>query len=139
MDITIYTDGGSRGNPGKAATGFVISGLEEPITSGQYLGETTNNVAEYTAILQALTETYHRLNQQNADPAQVTIHLYLDSQLAQRQITRQYKIKNPTLKTLVQQIWNIQEQFAEVAYIHVKRHLNKKADAMVNHILDKQS
>lgn len=139
MKITIYTDGGSRGNPGKAATGYVISGLKEPITGGQYLGETTNNVAEYTAILQALTEAFHRLQQHNITPSQVTIHMYLDSQLAQRQITGQYKIKNATLKTLVQQIWNIQEQFAEVTYTHIKRHLNKEADAMVNHILDKQN
>lgn len=137
MTITIHTDGGSRGNPGKAATGFVIQfpGLE-PVKHGEYIGETTNNVAEYTAILQALQRTKEVCVSQNTEPDTITVDLFLDSELAQKQLTRVYKIKNPGLKVLCQQIWNAEKPFGEVRYTHVKRHLNKEADAMVNQALD---
>ena len=137
MTITIHTDGGSRGNPGKAATGYVIQvpGLDT-IQHGEYIGETTNNVAEYTAILQALGKAKEVCLSQSQDPSTVSINLFLDSELAQKQLTHVYKIKNPGLKTLCQQIWNAQEPFASVSYTHVRRHLNKEADAMVNQALD---
>lgn len=137
MTITIHTDGGSRGNPGKAATGFVIDiPGHDRISHGEYIGETTNNVAEYTAILQSLQHTVSACNTHQINPKECEIALFLDSELAQKQLTHVYKIKNPGLKILCQQIWNAEKPFASVTYTHVKRHLNKDADAMVNQALD---
>ncbi len=137
MTITIHTDGGSRGNPGKAATGFIIDlPGQERISHGEYIGETTNNVAEYTAILQALQHTVTACKATQINPEDCKVQLFLDSELAQKQLTHVYKIKNPGLKTLCQQIWNAEKPFDSVTYTHVKRHLNKDADAMVNRALD---
>ncbi len=136
MNITIHTDGGSRGNPGPAATGYVIDiPRQERIAHGEYIGETTNNIAEYTAILQSLT----RLEQELDDPSQAVIELKLDSELAQKQLTGVYKIKNAGLKPIAQQILNKVELFDSVTFTHVKRAFNKDADAQVNIALDSLS
>ena len=135
MKITIHTDGGSRGNPGPAALGYVIEIPDtEKIAEGEYLGETTNNVAEYTAILRSLQRVVQILGESEAKKAQ--IKLYLDSELAQRQLTGVYKVKNAGLKPIAQQIWNIEKKFDTIEYNHVKRALNKEADAQVNIALD---
>lgn len=135
MTITIHTDGGSRGNPGPAALGYVIDIPEkEKIAEGEYLGETTNNVAEYTAILRSLQKVVEILGEQLSKKAQ--IKLYLDSELAQRQLTGVYKVKNAGLKPIAQQIWNIEKKFDTIEYNHVKRAFNKEADAQVNKALD---
>lgn len=135
MIITIHTDGGSRGNPGPAALGYVIEIPEkEKIAEGEYLGETTNNVAEYTAILRSLQKVVEILGEELSKKAQ--IKLYLDSELAQRQLTGVYKVKNAGLKPIAQQIWNIEKKFDTIEYNHVKRAFNKEADAQVNKALD---
>jgi ribonuclease HI len=135
MTITIHTDGGSRGNPGPAALGYVISiPGKEKIAEGEYLGETTNNVAEYTAILRSLQKVVQILGESEAKKTQ--IKLFLDSELAQRQLTGVYKVKNAGLKPLVQQIWNIENKFDTIVYNHVKRALNIEADTEVNKVLD---
>ena len=89
--IKIYTDGGSRGNPGPAATGYVISTdgqiLEE---GGRYLGETTNNQAEYQAVIQALVAA------KKFKPSEIECHL--DSELVVKQLNGQYKMKNKALR-----------------------------------------
>lgn len=135
MTITIHTDGGSRGNPGPAALGYVIEiPKKQKIAEGEYLGETTNNVAEYTAILRSLQKVVEILGEQQTKKVQ--IKLYLDSELAQRQLTGVYKVKNAGLKPIAQQIWNIEKKFDTIEYNHVKRAFNKEADAQVNKALD---
>jgi ribonuclease HI len=135
MTITIHTDGGSRGNPGPAALGYVIEIPDtEKIAEGEYLGETTNNVAEYTAILRSLQRVVQILGDAKAKESR--IKLFLDSELAQRQLTRVYKVKNVGLKPIAQQIWNIEKKFDTIEYNHVKRAFNKEADAQVNKALD---
>lgn len=135
MTITIHTDGGSRGNPGPAALGYVIEiPKKQKIAEGEYLGETTNNVAEYTAILRSLQKVVEILGEQQTKKVQ--IKLYLDSELAQRQLTEVYKVKNAGLKPIAQQIWNIEKKFDTIEYNHVKRAFNKEADAQVNKALD---
>lgn len=133
MLVTIHTDGGSRGNPGPAATGYVIDIPDQDrIEYGEYIGSTTNNVAEYTAILQALT----RLETAVPNASEVSVELKLDSELAQKQLTGIYKIKNAGLKPIAQQILNKVEVFESVTFTHVKRAFNKDADAQVNLALD---
>ena len=129
----IHTDGGARGNPGPAATGIVIDKDGQRIAMfGKYLGDTTNNVAEYTAVIQALQ---FLLKEKQKDKGEITF--YLDSELVVKQLTLIYKIKNTTLQTLASDIFLlIKEWNSSVFFKHVKRNLNKEADALVNRTLD---
>lgn len=135
--IEIHTDGGSRGNPGPAGIGVTanVEG-EEIFTVSKAIGETTNNVAEYTAVIEALN--YIEANKINSEK----IRFILDSELIVRQITGQYKVKLPHLQELKSQIVKKIEKLREKKFInqitfkHVKRHENKRADELVNLALD---
>ena len=129
MKILIYTDGGSRGNPGPAAAGFVVDGKAK----GVYLGETTNNVAEYTAIQLSLEEARRQLGD---SAAKTDIEVRMDSQLAQRQLIGRYKIKNAGLKPIAERVKLLTAFFKSVEFVHVPREENKDADAAVNRALD---
>ena len=101
-DVFVYTDGGARGNPGPAAIGvYIENGSGQPLfLSGKKIGETTNNIAEYTAILEAYNWLIVNKNLLDAD---AKIHFYMDSLLAYSHISRLYKIKNePTTKQLLE-------------------------------------
>jgi ribonuclease HI len=130
-EVKLFTDGGSRGNPGPSALGFVIMDNKDEIieTGSKYLGITTNNQAEYQAVkagLEACTKY-----------TQDTVNVYLDSQLVAHQMNGIYKIKNRELWPIHQSIKQISEQkFKKVIFTHVPRELNKDADAMVNEALD---
>lgn len=130
-EVKLFTDGGSRGNPGPSALGFVIKDEKDEIieTGSKYLGITTNNQAEYQAVkagLDACTK-YTR----------GTVQVYLDSQLVAHQMNGIYKIKNRELWPIHQSIKQIVTQkFSKVLFTHVPRELNKDADAMVNEALD---
>lgn len=132
MQYSIHTDGGSRGNPGSAAIGVVIE------TSGQKvwehakaIGVTTNNIAEYTAVVAALE---HCLT---LSPAPTKIIFYLDSLLVVQQLSRRYKINNDNLKQLALKAWNLMSTLdCPIEFLHVLRHKNKEADALVNQALD---
>jgi len=132
--VTIYTDGGARGNPGPAALGVVMYDAEQQELGrlSEFLGEATNNVAEYTAIVRALEYTATLVD--GSQTCQVTLNL--DSELAQRQLTGQYKVKDQTLKGLYEQVKALEAEFASVDYVHVRREANKVADALVNEALD---
>jgi ribonuclease HI/pterin-4a-carbinolamine dehydratase len=128
--IKIYTDGGSRGNPGPAASGYVLfNGKDEIIESkGIYLGIATNNQAEYQALKYAL-EAAKKLKAKDLD-------IYMDSLLIVNQIKGVYKIKSPDLLPLHKAIKDLLETFDSFSFTHVPRALNSLADAEVNKALD---
>jgi formyltetrahydrofolate-dependent phosphoribosylglycinamide formyltransferase len=130
MQVIVYTDGGSRGNPGLAAAGYVISDVSgrRLQARGVLLGETTNNVAEYTAVIRAL-EAARTLG---AD--QVTV--YSDSQLLVRQLDGRYKVKSTTIRPLFDEARSLLSQFSGWAVRHVTRDKNTEADRLVNQALD---
>ena len=134
----IHTDGGARGNPGPAAAGFVIEGdLVGKKTGGEYLGEVTNNEAEYQAVILALKKLKHLIGGEKAEESSVEIHV--DSELLERQMNGGYKIKNETIKNLFVEIWNLKTDFGEIIFKHIPREKNAEADRIVNQILDKET
>lgn len=134
QEITIFTDGGARGNPGPAASAFVVFNRGEKIATGsKYLGETTNNVAEYQAVLLALGFIE---NKWGSEVSTLTLNFNLDSLLVVSQLTGKYKIKNHNLIELSLAIKNKLQGFAGVTFKYVPRRENAIADALVNKCLD---
>ncbi len=133
MKEIIYADGGSRGNPGPAASGFVVQGK----SYGEFLGTKTNNFAEYTAIILGLKKLKSILGTTRAKQAHVEVRA--DSQLAVRQLMRQYKVEHPDIVPLFVQVLNAMMDFASVTFTHIPREQNKQADAAVNEVLDKKA
>ena len=128
--LTINTDGGARGNPGPAGIGVVIKdeGGEIVYRYGGYIGEATNNVAEYKALIKSLEEAF------NLGATEVKIQM--DSELIVKQMQGVYKIKEPTLQELAGQVIKLLKQFSSYSFTHVKREYNQEADAMVNQAID---
>ena len=128
--LSIYTDGGSRGNPGPSAIGAVVGdkGYSESI------GHTTNNVAEYSAVIFALKKAKQLIGKEKAKST--LVELRTDSQLLVNQINGEFKIKDANLQPLFIDIWNLKQDFKEVKFIHVTRDKNKEADRLVNQALD---
>ena len=133
----IHTDGGARGNPGPAAAGVVIEG--DPVGHkeyGEYLGEVTNNEAEYRAVILALKKLKHLIGSEKAKDSSVEIHV--DSELLERQLNGEYKIKDENIKNFFVEIWNLKTDFGEVVFKHIPREENVEADRIVNQILDRE-
>lgn len=128
--IKLFADGGSRGNPGPSASGYVLLDSEERLVkeSGLYLGITTNNQAEYQALKIGL-EDAARLGAQEVD-------VYMDSMLVVNQMKGIFKVKNKELWPVHNAIQDLVQQFRTVTFTHVPRELNKLADAEVNKALD---
>ena len=129
----IFTDGGSRGNPGPAAVGVVVFNLvtnDRIHEISKCIGSATNNIAEYLAIEAALDWVLEQSNH-------ATIEFYLDSELVQRQLTGTYKVKNPLLREI---FLRVREKTISlggtIAFTHVRRELNYEADALLNKALD---
>lgn len=136
--ISIFCDGGSRGNPGPAASAFIVYDPTGAIVheQGFYLGVATNNQAEYQAVLEALKYlTTHYLSHYSQP---TTIHFYLDSELVVKQLTGVYKIKDPTLQKKYTQIKTIihNSNFIIPNFSHIPREKNFMADKLVNSTLD---
>jgi len=131
-ELTINIDGAARGNPGPAAYGYVIarSGLP-PIEEAGYLGHSTNNVAEYTALVKAL-ERAATLHAEN-------LLIRSDSELLVKQMNGIYRVKNPQLQELHFQASELRSQFAKVSIHHVRREGNARADELCNEVLDAQN
>ncbi|NQU99846.1 MAG: ribonuclease HI family protein [Parcubacteria group bacterium] len=129
--ITIFSDGGSRGNPGPAGCGAVLynSKKEVIVRLAQYIGKTTNNQAEYRALIIGL-EKAQRLKAQD-------IICYLDSELVVKQLNREYRVKDKDLETLFVKVHNLTLGFKSVTFKHIRREKNKEADRLVNLALDK--
>jgi len=126
----IYSDGGSRGNPGPSATGFVIMNSQEEVIEegGSYLGITTNNQAEYQAVHAALKRA--------VELGVKRIDFRLDSNLVVSQLNGVYKIKNRDLWPIYEKIKEINKQFEHITFMHVRREFNRLADGIVNKVLD---
>lgn len=126
----LYADGGSRGNPGHSAGGFVLFDENEHVLfeSGKYLGITTNNQAEYHSVKGGV-EAARKMGIRNLD-------VYLDSMLVVNQMKGIYKIRNRDLWPIHDAIKQMIPDFAKVTFTHVPRELNKHADALVNEVLD---
>ncbi|MDD2807174.1 MAG: ribonuclease HI family protein [Patescibacteria group bacterium] len=125
----VHTDGGARGNPGPAGIGVVIDFNGKIIELKKYLGEATNNQAEYQAVILAL-EKLVELDVKEAD-------FYLDSELVQRQLSGIYKVKNKDLAPLFVKVWNLKQKFGKLKFTHIYREDNKQADQLVNQAIDK--
>ena len=132
MKLTIFTDGGARGNPGPAATGIVIKNEAEEIIAnyGEYLGEQTNNYAEYAAAISGLKKA--------RELGGAEVELMVDSKLVCEQLNGNWKVKEPTLQKLFVQAYNVMQQFKKATIKHIRREYNKEADAEVNKVLDNQ-
>lgn len=133
----VYADGAARGNPGSAAAAFVIKSDDGVIwtQSGKFLGRTTNNFAEYSAVLEALK----KLKSDFLKYLPGEIEVRVDSQLAARQLSGRYKVKNKVLKILYDQIKVLEFDLGRVSYKHVPRKENFLADRLANKILDEQA
>ena len=132
-EIKMYADGGSRGNPGPSASGYVLLDMDDTVIfkSGVYLGLTTNNQAEYQALRYGL-EQAKKLQAQE-------VHVYMDSLLVVNQMKGIFKVKNRDLWPIHEAIKEIAKDFKKVTYTHVPRELNKLADAEVNEVLDAEA
>lgn len=130
--LTIYTDGGARGNPGPAAIGIVMEELGKEYS--EFIGETTNNVAEYRAVIFALTKVRQILGGDVSENTEIEVRS--DSELLVRQMNAKYKIKNEEIKNLFVEVWNRMQDFKKVSFVHTPREKNKAADALVNKALD---
>jgi ribonuclease HI len=132
-EATLFADGGSRGNPGPAASGAVIvdpSG-EVVAEAGQFLGVATNNVAEWTALLIGLEAAAERGIRRLA--------VRMDSELVVKQVRGEYKVKHETLQPLHRKALTLLRKFEHVDIKHVPRKLNKLADSLVNSVLDREA
>ncbi|MFQ5800413.1 MAG: ribonuclease HI family protein [Candidatus Hydrothermarchaeales archaeon] len=131
-ELLIYSDGGSRGNPGDAGIGIVISKTDGTILYEfkRYIGRKTNNQAEYTALIKALEMA------KGYGAERVTC--FMDSELVVKQLNGEYRVKNPTLKTMFQKVRALERGFEKVAYTYVPRENDKIqiADRLVNEAID---
>jgi ribonuclease HI len=133
--LTLYTDGGARGNPGPAAAGIALfDGDDKAIAKkSKYLGETTNNQAEYQALLLGLATAAKATN-----PSKAELRVFMDSELVVRQINGQYRVRDIDLQPLFAKAIKLLSEFASFEVVHIRREKNTVADGLVNFELDKQ-
>jgi ribonuclease HI len=131
--IIIHSDGGARGNPGPAGIGAVLNEENGIVIAeiSKYIGETTNNQAEYQALIAGL-EKAKELKAEELD-------CYLDSELVVKQLNREYKVKNAELAPLFLKVHNLSLSFKKIKFIHVRREFNKEADKLANEAMDKMA
>lgn len=131
--IIMYTDGGSRGNPGPAGIGVYIETLGKKY--GECIGTKTNNEAEYGALIFGLKKLKQLLGKKSK---QSEIECRLDSELVVKQLNHEYKLSDARIQMFFIEIWNLMLDFGNVKFTHIPREKNKIADALVNEALDKQ-
>lgn len=129
-EVVVYSDGGSRGNPGPSAAGFAIFDKNNALLfeGGKYLGITTNNQAEYQAVMLGLEKALE-LGARHVD-------FRMDSLLVVNQMAGVYKVRNRDLWPIYKRINDLVNKFEHVKFSHVRREFNKEADALVNKVLD---
>jgi ribonuclease HI len=138
MKFTLYADGGSRGNPGPAGSGSVVfdSAGKRVVEVADYIGITTNNVAEYEAVLRGLTALKASYPEGYFNDVELLIRL--DSKLIVEQMKGAYKVKHPNLIPRYLEVKNIiARSFPHVSFEHVRREFNKDADALANKAMDR--
>jgi len=132
--VTVFTDGGARGNPGPAGIGVQILDESHKVLGelSEYIGEATNNIAEYTAVQRAL----EHMQEVFPDTKALQVDFKLDSQLVERQLNGSYKVEDVTLKSYFDAIKIQVDLFASVTFTHVLRAENKEADRLANEAMD---
>ena len=130
MKATLWTDGGARGNPGPAAYGYVLEADDGTVLAahGEAIGTATNNVAEYRALVAGLEKA--------AELGVDELEVVSDSELLVKQMRREYKVKNDTLRGLFEQASTLANRLGSVRYTAVRREHNELADRLVNEALD---
>jgi len=131
--IIIFTDGGARNNPGPAAIGAIVEEKEY----SKFIGEATNNEAEYQAVIFALKKVKQLIGKEKCEKTNIEIRS--DSELLINQLNGKFKIKEKDLVPFFIEIWNLKQDFNEVKFAQIPREENKKADRLVNRELDSQS
>jgi ribonuclease HI len=129
--IIIHSDGGARGNPGPSGIGVVLNDESGAVVAeiSRYLGETTNNQAEYKALIAGLEKA--------KDLAVEEVACYLDSELVVKQLNHEYKVKSADLAPLFLKVHNLSLSFKKISYTHVRREQNKIADRLANEAMDR--
>jgi len=130
-EVQLYADGGSRGNPGPSASGYVLLDMSDNVVlaAGEYLGITTNNQAEYQALKLGLEAAHEQFSSR-------IVHVYMDSMLVVNQMKHIFKVKNRELWPIHDAVTQLLANFEKVEFDHVPRELNKLADTQVNKALD---
>jgi len=131
MELKIFTDGASRGNPGHSGIGIVILDKSGNLLEqfGEYIGHATNNIAEYKGLISALKRARKYL------PCSVS--LFLDSELVVKQLKREYRTKDETLKAYFEFVNQLLEEFEKYQIQYIPREKNKAADKLANQAIDK--
>ena len=137
--IILNTDGGSRGNPGPAAIGVIVSNESGQVikTYGETIGTATNNDAEYQALILGLKKAKSLIGKEKAKSMAIECHL--DSELVVKQMNHQYKLKDEKVQRYFIEIWNLMLDFDIVEFKHIPREQNKLADKCVNEALDAEN
>jgi ribonuclease HI len=132
---TCYTDGGARGNPGPAGCGaYIISPEGHASEFSEFLGNGTNNMAEYAGVILALTELKKKLGKHTKE---VRVEIRLDSELVKKQLSNEYQIKELSLVPAFIEIHNLHvSAFPHLSFVHVPREKNKDADRLANAAMD---
>jgi len=128
---SLYTDGASRGNPGESGAGIILKDADGVILkkAGKYLGEGTNNRAEYEALILGLTLA--------CDAGIKKLNVYLDSELVARQVKGEYRVKNSAIKPLYQKVLTLMKNFDKINIVNIPRELNWEADALANEAIER--
>ena len=131
MKLIVYTDGGSRGNPGPAGCGAVVLNEqgEELAAISKYVGRQTNNYAEYTAAILGLQKAL------SFKPE--SVEMRGDSELLVKQLNGVYRVKNANIKPLFAQLTDLIPKDVEVKFVHVRREYNQRADSLANQAMDR--
>jgi ribonuclease HI len=132
--IVMYSDGGSRNNPGPAAVGVYIETLGKKY--GECIGTKTNNEAEYEALIFGLKKIKQLVGKEKTK--NYSVECRLDSELVVKQLNHEYKLKEKHIQDFFIEIWNLMLDFGKVSFVHIPREKNKIADALVNQALDEK-
>lgn len=134
--LIVYTDGGSRGNPGPAAIGVVIQDAKGNAIKkyGERLGIKTNNEAEYEAVIFALKKLKALYGREKTKKMQIDMRM--DSEFVAKQLNGAYKVEEERLFPLFIKVWNLKMDFRKISFTHVPRIQNKEADKILNEVLD---
>lgn len=132
-EIVLYIDGAARGNPGKAGIGIVLKDKRDKVVEevGQYIGETTNNVAEYRALLEGLKRVLAR--------GAKVVEIFSDSELLVRQINGRYRVKSQSLLPIYMEAMKLLNGLTHWKIAHVPREHNSRADTLANMAIDSQN
>lgn len=136
MRFTIHADGGARGNPGPAGSGAVVHNEKNELVAevSEFLGHTTNNVAEYTALISAFDSLLSLYGEKCKD---ADVEVYMDSMLVIEQMKGKWKVKHPNMKPLSARAKELARSFKSVTYTHIPREENGDADTLANEAMDR--